>query len=50
MLGRGYAIARASEDVVSSVAQAQPGDKLDVLVSDGVLKCAVEEKEERTWQ
>ena len=50
VLGRGYAIARAGGDVVSSVAQARPGDKLDVLVSDGVLKCAVEEKEERTWQ
>ena len=50
VLGRGYAIARAGEYVVSSVAQAQPGDKLDVLVSDGVLQCAVEEKEERTWR
>ena len=50
VLGRGYAIARAGEDVVSSVAQAQPGDQLDVLVSDGALKCVVQDKEERTWQ
>lgn len=50
VLGRGYAIARAGDGVVSSIAQAQPGDRLDVLVSDGVLKCAVEEKEERTWR
>lgn len=50
VLGRGYAIARAGEDVVSSIAQAQPGDRLDVLVSDGALHCEVKEKEERTWQ
>ncbi len=50
VLGRGYAIARTGENVVSSITQAQPGDELDVLVSDGVLRCAVEEKEERTWQ
>lgn len=50
VLGRGYAIAKREKNVVSSIAQAQLGDKLDVLVSDGVLRCAVEEKEERTWQ
>lgn len=50
VLGRGYAIARAGDDVVSSIAQARPGDRLDVLVSDGVLKCVVEDKEERTWR
>ena len=46
VLGRGYAIARRGEDVVSSVAQAESGDRLDVLVSDGVLRCEVKEKEE----
>ena len=50
VLGRGYAIARKGEDVVSSVAQAQPGDRLEVLVSDGALRCEVKEKEERTWR
>ena len=50
VLGRGYAIARRGEDVVSSIAQAEPGDQLEVLVSDGTLGCVVEKKEERTWQ
>lgn len=50
VLGRGYAIARTGENVVSSIAQAQPGDRLEVLVSDGALCCEVKEKEERTWQ
>ncbi len=50
VLSRGYAVARQGEDVVSSIAQAEPGDKLDVLVSDGVLNCTVEKKEERTWR
>ena len=50
VLGRGYAIARKGEDVVSSIAQVQPGDRLEVLVSDGALGCEVKEKEERTWQ
>ncbi len=50
VLGRGYAIARRGEDVVSSIAQIEPGDRLDMLVSDGVLRCVVEEKEERTWR
>lgn len=50
VLGRGYAIARRGKDVVSSVAQAGPGDRLDVLVSNGVLSCEVKEREERTWR
>ena len=50
VLGRGYAAARRGEDVVSSITQAEAGDRLDILVSDGVLKCTVEEKEERTWR
>ncbi len=50
VLGRGYAIARKGEDVVSSIDQAEPGDRLEVLVSDGGLHCVIEEKEERTWQ
>ena len=50
VLGRGYAIARRGGDVVSSIAQAEPGDKLEVLVSDGTLSCVIEGKEERTWR
>ncbi len=50
VLGRGYAIARSGADVVSSVGQVRPGDRLEVLVSDGALRCEVKEKEERTWR
>ena len=50
VLGRGYAIARMGEDVVSSVTRTRPGDRLEVLVSDGALHCEVKEKEERTWR
>ena len=50
VLGRGYAIARMGEDVVSSIEAVCPHDPLDVLVSDGVLRCEVKEKEERSWQ
>ncbi len=50
VLGRGYAIARRGEDVVSSCAQVEAGDRLDVLVAGGVLNCVVKDKEERTWR
>lgn len=50
VLGRGYAIARMGENVVSAIGQVQPGDGLDVLVSDGTLRCEVKEKEEQIWQ
>ena len=50
VLGRGYAIARKGEGVVPSIARIEPGDRVDVLVSDGVLNCVVEDKEERTWR
>lgn len=50
VLGRGYAIARAGETVVSSLAAVRVNDPLEVLVSDGVLRCEVKEKEERSWQ
>ena len=50
VLGRGYAITRKGEDVVSSITQVRQGDRVDLLVSDGVLNCAVEGKEERTWR
>ena len=50
VLGRGYAIARTGETVVSSLAEVRVHDPLEVLVSDGVLRCEVKEKEERSWQ
>ena len=50
VLGRGYAIARSGENVISSLGAVRVRDPLDVLVSDGVIRCEVREKEERTWQ
>lgn len=50
VLGRGYAAARQGEDVVSSIKAVEPGDTLDVMVSDGVIRCEVKETEERVWQ
>ena len=50
VLGRGYAITRKAGNVVASITQVQLEDRLDVLVSDGVLRCEVKEKEERSWQ
>mgnify|MGYP004613596523 FL=1 len=50
VLGRGYAIARKGDQVLASVCGAEPGDHLDVMVSDGVFYCQIEKKEERTWR
>ena len=50
VLGRGYAIARKGDLVLTSVRQAEPGEPLEIMLSDGVLRCRTEEKEERTWQ
>ena len=50
VLGRGYAITRKGANVVSSIEAVRPGEGVDVLVSDGVLRCEVKEKEERSWQ
>ena len=50
VLGRGYAIARKGDQVLASVCGAEPGDHLDVMVSDGVFCCQIEKKEERTWR
>ena len=50
VLGRGYAIARTGETVVSSLAAVRVHDPLEVMVSDGVLRCEVKDKEERSWQ
>ncbi len=50
VLGRGYAITKGESGVVTSVTQTAAGEKLDVMLADGVLHCQVNEKEERTWQ
>ena len=50
VLGRGYAIARYQNQAVTTVGQVSHGDALDVMVSDGVLHCRVEEKEEQQWR
>ena len=50
VLSRGYSIARRSGGVVTSVAQLEAGDRLDVMVTDGVLHCTVENKEKQVWQ
>lgn len=50
VLGRGYAIAANEKGVIASVAQVEAEEKIDVMVSDGVLHCRVDHKEERTWQ
>lgn len=45
VLGRGYAIARRADGaLVASVQDAQPGDELALRLSDGSLKCRVEER------
>ena len=50
VLGRGYAIAKNEMGVVASVEKATAGDPLDVMVADGVIRCEVKGKENRTWQ
>ncbi len=51
VLGRGYAMARGPQGVITRAAQAEPGQALDVLLADGTLRCEVKEKEEtEPWQ
>lgn len=50
VLGRGYAIAKHQDRAVTTIHQVEPGAEVDVMVSDGVLHCHVEEKEEQQWQ
>ena len=50
VLGRGYAIAKKDGGVISSVAKISAGENIDVMLTDGVLRCQVNDKEERTWQ
>lgn len=49
VLGRGYAIATdRSGNLVRSVGNVSRGDRLRLCVSDGIIKCSVEESEART--
>lgn len=50
VLGRGYAVVRNESGVIDSVKQAEIGENVCVMLTDGVLSCQVERKEERTWQ
>ena len=50
VLGRGYAITKNENGVISSVTQVEADEKIEIMVSDGVLHCRVDDKEERTWQ
>ena len=50
VLGRGYAIAKSSSGVVTSVSQLDLGEEVDVMLADGALHCRINGKEERTWQ
>lgn len=50
VLARGYALARKDSDVIVSVDQIQPGDRVTLFVSDGEAVCRVLEKEQREWQ
>ncbi len=50
VLSRGYAVARSERGVISSVAQTQKGEALELLVSDGRIQCVVEGKEEVAWR
>ena len=49
VLGRGYAIAsKENGEIVKSVSDANTGDKLCLSVSDGLLKCTVDESEAKS--
>lgn len=50
VLSRGYAITKGESGVIAAVTQIEKGQRLDVMLSDGVLHCRVEDKEVRSWQ
>ena len=50
VLGRGYAIARTEEGVLTSVDQAELGDRVQVRLTDGGLICTVMGKEKTPWR
>lgn len=50
VLGRGYAIAKQKDTVISNISQVRIEDDLTVVLSDGTVQCSVITKEERTWR
>ena len=49
VLGRGYAIAsKENGELIKSVSDANSGDKLSLSVSDGIIKCTVDESEAKS--
>ena len=49
VLGRGYTIAsKENGEIVKSVSDANTGDKLSLSVSDGLIKCTVDESEAKS--
>lgn len=49
ILARGYAVVRGNDGVISSVGNIETGEPIDVILSDGILHCRIEDKEEKTW-
>lgn len=50
VLARGYSVARTRGAVLRSVAQAQPGDPVDIQLADGMLGCTVNRVDSRTGE
>lgn len=45
VLGRGYSIARSPRGIVRSVRDVEPGDSLELRLSDGEIRCVVDPSE-----
>jgi len=50
VLGRGYAIARQTDGVITTIDRVCEHDAMEVMVSDGVIHCEIKGKEAKTWQ
>ena len=49
VLGRGYAIASSERgELIKSIGDVNKGDKLSLSVSDGLIKCTVDESEAKS--
>jgi exodeoxyribonuclease VII large subunit len=46
VLARGYSLTLKNSSVVSSINQVQVGDKVDVMLKDGILNCSINSKAE----
>ena len=49
ILARGYAVAKGDDGVIRSARNCSPGELVDVILSDGILHCRIEDKEDKTW-